>query len=821
MSDKTHPDNESDPFARVSLTDGAAASFMDKIIEHPTKPHTMQQPMSQETVRHRQSPPQDEINLTRILYMVLGHWYLILLAITIAFAGAYLYLRYKLPVYRVSATVMIEDETYASYYGSESLLEGFGLQPVSNILDNQIQILSSYTLVSKALDELPFDINYFYKGRIRSSSTYPNDPITVIPDSGSMPLNTEFALEYLDNNSFKLSVEESDFAVVAYFGAKIPYKNSSFTVLPHPENWNDRLKGQKIHFVFEDREGLIASYQSRLNVETTSDYGTIVKLSLEGTNKEKDRDFLNKLIEKFLNSSLEKKNQEASRVIEFIDEQLIGISDSLMITENKLQDFRSRNRVMDISAQGTQIIEQAVKLEDEKARLILEANYYDYLTKYLAEGSTQETPVAPATMGITDPMLTRLVEELATLQTEYLSGPTSERNPIMVQLSVKIKNTQQSLRETLKNLIQANQIAQSENSEQIRTLNTEAAGLPVTEQQLLGFERKYKLNDELYTFLLEKRAEGQIQKASNTPDNELVDPARSEGQIAPKAQRVYLMALMLGLGVPVSLLLVADFFNNKVTSEDELRRITSLPVTGHIPHSDFEKQTVVLSEPGSGVAESFRSLRTRLQFFIRETRSPVILVTSSMPGEGKTFTAINLASAYSISGKKSVIVGFDLRKPKLYSDFNLSNESGVSTYLIGKHSLKEIIQTTEFPNLHLITAGPIPPNPAELASSEKTKELIRDLKKLYDYIIIDSAPIGTVSDSYAVAQMADATLLIVRHGKTIKNLLQSTLTEAKANEVKGLSVLINDMDMRSIAYRYSYYYGYGYKYEKEKSGKSL
>jgi capsular exopolysaccharide synthesis family protein len=274
--------------------------------------------------------------------------------------------------------------------------------------------------------------------------------------------------------------------------------------------------------------------------------------------------------------------------------------------------------------------------------------------------------------------------------------------------------------------------------------------------------------------------------------------------------------LLLGLGIPLAILLLADFFNNKIVSEEELKKLTSLSIAGHIPHNDKEFQTVVLKDTNSMVSEAFRSLRTRMQFFLKDAKSPLVLVTSSMPGEGKTFTALNLASAYSLTGKKTLLMGFDLRRPKLYTDFDLNNEKGVSTYLIGKDSLNDIIQKTEFPNLHLITAGPVPPNPAELAASEKMKELVAKLKEIYDYIIVDSAPIGTVSDSYAVAGLADATLLIVRHKKTLKNLLENTLSEAKANEVKGLSILVNDMDTRSLSYRYAYSYGYGYKYEKDK-----
>ena len=311
--------------------------------------------------------------------------------------------------------------------------------------------------------------------------------------------------------------------------------------------------------------------------------------------------------------------------------------------------------------------------------------------------------------------------------------------------------------------MRANNLARSEITEQIRTVNAQATALPVTERQLLGIERKFKLNDELYTFLLEKRAEAQIQKASNMPDNEIIDPSEADIlPVKPKKHLIYLLALMAGIGFPLVWILIADSFSNKVKEDEDIKRITDIPISGHIPHSRMKKNTVVLDEPGSSTAEAFRSLRSRMQFFTKEALTPVILITSSMPDEGKTFTAINLASVYSLIGKKTVLVGFDLRKPKIYTDFGLGNDNGVSTWLIGKDGLQDIIKETHYENLSVITAGPVPPNPSELIALEKTEELFKLLKENYECIIIDSSPIGIVSDSFHLSKLADTTILVVR-----------------------------------------------------------
>jgi tyrosine-protein kinase Etk/Wzc len=540
-----------------------------------------------------------------------------------------------------------------------------------------------------------------------------------------------------------------------------------------------------------------------MSVEKTSRTGTIVKLSLEGTNRTMDTEFLDKLCEIFLYNSLEKKNEEAVRTIQFIDDQLIGISDSLVITENKLQQFRSQHRVMNLSAQGQVIIDQAMSLENQKARLGVEANYYNYLADYLAKDNIGQAPIAPATMGITDPGLTKLVTDLADIQGQFYSKSLGEKNPLQSQLAQRLRNTKEALRETLNGVRRSNNMAMNEITEQIRTVNAQATALPVTERQLLGIERKYKLNDELYTFLLEKRAEAQIQKASNMPDNEVIDPSEADfTPVKPKGKLIYLFAIVAGLGFPFLWILFADTNDKKVRDDDDIKELTDIPISGHIPHSAIKKNTVVLEESNSQTTEAFRLLRSRMQYFTKETKSPAIIITSSMPEEGKTFTAINLAAVYSLIGKKTVLVDFDLRKPKIHTDFGLGNENGVSTWLTGKDSLENIIKGTPHKNLFIISGGPIPQNPSELTALERTDELLRLLKEKFECIIIDSSPVGTVSDAFHLATLADTCILIVRQNMTQKDIFENTINELKNSDIKSLSLLVNDLGPEYKRYRY-------------------
>jgi capsular exopolysaccharide synthesis family protein len=768
-----------------------------------------------------QKPQMEEVvDLRKLFFKLFSYWHYFVIALAVALICAWLYNRYATTRYRVTSTLLIEEDKKSSAIGTDQILKGFGLKSGMQNLDNQILILSSWSLIGRTLDSLPFGTEYYYRGRIKKASLYPKHPITVIQDTiGALPYDTEFKFKYLDNNKFTLdalSKDTNNFHIQASFGEKIKIMSGSFSIVCNNYKWFQDNMEADLYFILNSRSSLQENYKKRLKVAPASREATIVTLTLEGNNKEMDIDFLNKLATIFLNYNLDKKNKEANRTIDFIDNQLVGISDSLNITEGNLQKFRSSKMVMNLSAQGQVIIDQAMKLENDKARLVIESNYYSYLAEYLSKDNVGEVPIAPATMGITDPGLSRLVMDLAEVQGQYYSKSLGDKNPMQAQLAQRLKNTKDALKETLNGVKRANELAMRENRDQIVTVNSKAAALPVTERELLGIERKFKLNDVLYTFLLEKKSEAQIQKASNTPDNEIIDLAMPEKDpVSPKTFLSYLIAIIAGFGLPFVWIMLADTFNYRVRDEEDIIKITDMPISGHVPNSKFKSPNVVFEEPHSYVAEAFRSLRSRMQFFTKEIISPVILITSSMPEEGKTFTAINLAAAYSLMGKKTVLVGFDLRRPKIFTDFGIDNDQGVSTWLIGKDNLDDILKKTTYENLNIISAGPVPPNPSELTSSGKTDELLKLLKERFDCIIIDSPPIGIVSDTFYLAAKADTCLIIVRMNKTSKDMIERTVNDLKISDIKNSSLIINDIGAEVKGYGYSGKYGYGYGMEKK------
>ncbi|HNW38032.1 MAG TPA: hypothetical protein PKJ75_04185, partial [Methanosarcina vacuolata] len=596
-----------------------------------------------------------------ILSLVLKNWYWFVITAIFALIFVRFYVKHTLPVYRTSTTVLINETEDSRYSGNAQILQGLGLPGGLSNLQNQIMILRSITLTESTLKELPFEVDFYTKGLRNKISIYPGVPLRIgYENENPIPRDTEFLISYLGDLRYMIESQSDYFPYqkIASFGDSLEIQGEKFMIECRNEEWFRLNEGKKLYFTVHSRIRLIRSFTERINVQLMSKDGSVLIISMNGTNRAKDMDFLNKHIEGFQAISLYKKNVEAERRIQFIDNQLVGISDSLSLTENRLQQFRSSNRVMDLSAQGQAIIQQVTELENERARLSLEANYYDYLSDYLSKEESGEIPIIPITMGITDPGLTRLVEELADLQGQLSARGAKEMNPLQRNLEQRVRNAKDALRETLNGLRRANSLARSENQAQINRSNSQASSLPVTERQLLGIERKFRLNDELYTFLLEIRAEQEMQKASNRSDSEVIDPAdaRFSALISPNVMKLGLMSLFGAFGITFLVIYLNSLYSKKLKDED-IRLLSNLPVVGNVPHNTKKINTIVFDDPNSTIAESFRLLRSRMQFFTKESKQPVILVTSTMPEDGKTFTAINLASVYSMLGKKTVLVG--------------------------------------------------------------------------------------------------------------------------------------------------------------------
>jgi capsular exopolysaccharide synthesis family protein len=527
-------------------------------------------------------------------------------------------------------------------------------------------------------------------------------------------------------------------------------------------------------------------------------------------------DFLNGLIANYQEYNLEKKNATATRTIEFITEQINGITDSLRTAERQLEKFKNENVLTDLSGEALRLYQKAEEVEKEKMELAIRQNYYKYLLDYIKTNPTMDQVILPSSVGLNDEILSDLISKMVDLQLDMKLMLSQDKleNPIVNERKKRISELKENILESVRNQQSVDKIKQGYLEQELKTLEKSLDRLPGAERKLVSITRNYTLLENLYIFLLQKRAEAGISRASTVSDIEVVNPPRAGVFISPQPVRNYLIAAFAGISVPVLIFVLLEFFNTRVQSREDIEKLTKIPFIGGVGHKRDSDNQVVLKAPKSAIAESFRALRSNLNYFIGNRDQAVFLITSSISGEGKTFSSINLASVFALSGRRTLIIGADMRRPKIFADFGLSNQAGLSNYLAGLSGFSEVVQKTVHENLDLVSGGPVPPNPSELLLTKGMDDFILEAKKHYSYIIIDTPPLGIVTDAFILTKYADHTLFIVRQDYTPKILLRNAEEFYSSGKLKNISLFLNDVFRSGPGYGYSYGgYGYAYGYD--------
>lgn len=791
--------------------------------------------MQNETTNYKpqQSTDEQSIDIKQLIYICLSHWYLFVIFVVLALAVGFVINRYKPSVYQTSGTVLIKsDQTFDPTSLMTNLNTG-----KSNV-ENEIAILRSYSLAERTIKKMNLEVTYSEKGRVSTVELYKTAPFTVEFDR-SVPQAVGLTYEITGFNSETFSLHGTSEFLTKYDyvlcqtlqssplkvdiitdckqGEWIDNGYNRFRIVLN-ENYNpERDNTRKLFFRLNSYPSLVKQLSS-YTVSATSKQSSVVSIVMNGSNPAKIVEFTNMLMNEYVNRGLEKKNMVSENTIRFIDEELTGIQESLGSAESELKEFRTQNDLMNLDMQATQIYNNLQALERERAEMTVNVKIYKRLQDYIKEQiDDPENLAAPSTMGIADPLLNQLVRDLVTLsQTKATQLLTqTEQHPQIVKLNEQIVTTKKTLLETINNLVINAEMSLDEINKRIAKAVSETKVLPAKQQQLINYQRNFNFNDETYKYLMQRRAEAQILKASNTPDNEVLDVARLERtvRIAPRTSMNYLIALILGLLIPAVYLFLKDFFNVSISDRKDVEKLTSYPIVGQVAQTNSKDPLVVVNSPKSPIAESFRSIRTNVEFITQGKNQSIILVTGDMQSIGKTFNAINVASIYALYGKKTVLLGFDLRKPKLFKEFGLNNNIGLSSFLSNKEPFESIIQsTTAIPSLDIITSGPIPPNPAELIASEKCDELFKLLRERYDYIIIDTPPVGLVTDAFLLMKHSDVNLFIVRQGVTNKNIFGTIIKDMESRGLK-MSIVLNGIQTnKGYGYGYGKKYGYGYGY---------
>jgi tyrosine-protein kinase Etk/Wzc len=770
------------------------------------------------------------------------------LCVLLLLITAFIINKFAVTKYKNYTTLLISENNENSFLNSpNNMMMGFDLFSGQNNIENEVEILQSFSLVKNVIKELDMKTSYrSFKNSVISNllfdtpfckkkELYSESPIRVIIDPSKpqaayinfrvvflnedeffieTPGNATVLYNFIDDEVVQFVSDMPSFKGKYEFGKEINTKYFSFSIIKNDGIDPNFTKDNNLYFFFNNINDLTLHCLENLNAESTSQTSAMIKITYKDRNPQMVTDFLNALTSLYLERNMEKKNKIALNTVDFIDSQISNIADSLSSAEFKLKSFKSAHNVMDLSFQGQQIIEKLSDLETERDNLTVQKQYYSYLKNYLSSNTEASQSLAPpSSMKVSDPILTNLITQLLTLhseKTKILRTNANQDNLYLRDINIQIDNLKKTISENVNNTLNTINNSIKEVDYRMSSLSNQISQMPKTELQLKGIERKFTLNDNIYTFLLQKRSEAQIARASSMPDYEIIDPARISvtGIVSPKKKLNYIIALFLGLLLPTSVIMLRDFLNNKIIDPAEVEALTKFPIIGKVFHNFRRTKLVVNDRPNSSVTESFRAIRTNFEFFSDGGKKQVLLVTSATSGEGKTFCSINLASVFALNGHRTVLLEFDLRRPKIHEEFGSSNMIGINSYLIGKAIIEDIIMPTHIENLDLVSAGPAAPNPAELISSERTGEFIEKLKEMYDYIIIDSAPAGIIAETYILMKYSDINIFVVRMDKTIREAFINTSKAFENNKFTNVSILLNDLNVK----RESYKYGYDNKY---------
>lgn len=770
---------------------------------------------------------EDSFDFKRYLSLFISNWYWFAIALIISLSVAYGINRWSEEVYTVSSTLMIKDDKLGDISsGVANIFPGAEAYKNQQNLKNEIGILKSYSLNYRVMEELPeFHVVYIAVGKrgFAELRMYKRSPFVVVYDSlEKQSIGVKVGIRILSENRYRLEIDgDRNFEKDLAFGEHFKEMGFDFAIVPrkgYKINY-DPDGSNRYYFFFTTPASLANGYRGKLSVAPIEEDASLVTLSTSGYVPEQEADYLNKLMEVYIKFGLEFKNMTASQTMDFIDNQLGTISDSLHIAETNLERFRLVNRLIDISREGSMIQNKLEQIDGERTALLLKRNYYEYLKEYIDSKKESGDIVAPSVMGVSDQILMKMVDELSSLQKQkkQMSMNLHESTEPAKVLEANIINARLAISENISSGILTIDSSLANVNKRMLEVEKEIRKLPSTERQMINIQRKFDINNTVYTFLLEKRAEAGIAKASNVPDNRIIDYAGSysTSRISPKKKQNYTMAIAFGLMIPILLILLIDYLNNKIIDKKDIEKATKIPIAGYISHNQPGTETPVLQHPGSTLAESFRSVRTNLRFFLRDTNCPVISVTSTVSSEGKTFISANLATIISMGGKKVLLTDLDMRRPRTHRIIGISNDKGLSNFLSGELKFEEVLNQTEIENLWYTPSGPVPPNPAELIDSKRMKDFIEKARKQFDYIILDTPPVAIVTDALLISPATDLYLFVVRQRYSSKNTLELIEELRQSGKVSNAGIILNDISLTGYygyGLRYGYSAGYGYYY---------
>lgn len=781
----------------------------------------------------------EKFDFQAFFFKYIIHWPYIVACVLLSLALAFIYLRYQVPVYVVSSSVLIKEDDKKNANNALATMQDFGMLSMTSNFDNEIQIMQSRTLIKKVVSRLNLFINIAEKRAFGYAlPLYKNAPLDVFmtaEEADKLTGNVRLELTYqpggllLVQATYLENGKEQE--VVQSFG-KLP------AVLPTPAgvitiSRNESVPIPQNTFTLEASistpTATAAGYSSALTIEPVSKTSTIASISLKNTHRQRAIDFTNTLVALYNQDTNTEKNEVAQKSADFIEERIGIINSELGTTESELADFKQRSGLTDLSSDAQLALQESSKYEQQYTENATQISLVNYLRDYINRPANNNE-VIPANVGLSDVNLTSVIEQYNNLimERKRLLRTSSESNPAVINLNTGIEAMRHNVKTAVNSVLKGLQITRNDISRQARKYESRISNAPKQEKEFMTISRQQEIKATLYIMLLQKREENAITLAATANNGRIIEePMGSGAPVSPNTRMIYMIAFAFGIGIPVAIIYVRNLLRFRIEGHLDAEKLTTVPIIGDIPLAESPNgpsSSIVVRENDNDImAETFRNLRTNLLFIMGDPDKKVILVTSTISGEGKTFLASNLAVSLALLGKKVLLIGLDIRKPGLNKIFSIpQKQKGITQFLSAPQStdLHALIQPSgTTPNLSLLPGGAIPPNPTELLARQTLDHAIGILRREYDYIVMDTAPIGMVTDTQIIARTADVSIYVCRADYTHKTDYKLINELQERHRLPGLCTAINGLDMKKKKYGYYYgygtygkYYGYGKKY---------
>jgi capsular exopolysaccharide synthesis family protein len=764
----------------------------------------------------------DTLNIRDEIEKYLVYWKWFLLFTVLSVSMAFLYLRYATPQYSATTTILIKDNNKSGISTELAAFEDLGIVggSSSNNPDNEIEILKSRRVIGRVIDSLNFDVSYFVEGRLKLIEVYKRSPVLFTflkKDTGLFLKGAMITLLIGEDNSFSIKDAKGVFFIKGNFNELLESELGFFKVVRNPKMGAKDIVGKEVIIKITPKNSLINSYKGRLTIASVDKNSSIIKLSLTDAVSEKSKDFLNELVRQYNIDAIIDKNEISSKTKDFIHNRLKSVGKELAVVQDHIKDFKRKTGFIGVSDEGALILESLAINNADIFALETQIKLSKWIEKRISSQSSKEE-LLPTNLGFENVSITTAItnyNELIMSRNRLVSN-AGEKNPQLIELQKQIINIKLNLKQNLKNLTTSLQLQYEELKKEQSRISSKQATIPIIERGYIDIARQQEIIASLYSYLLKKKEEIAISLAVSVTNAKIIDVAYgSNSPVAPKRQIIYLSALLLGVLIPFIVLYLKHLLNTKIHTRKDIEDLTTIPFIGDIPHSNSDSKIVIENDSRTSVAEAFRLIRTNLDFMLpnkADASGKTIFITSTTSGEGKSFVSINLAVALSISNKKVLLLGMDLRAPKVIKYLGLPERKGVVNYITNNElNLSDIrFSIPTIKGLDIISSGVIPPNPAELLLHPRVQGLFNEVKNDYDFIIVDTAPVTLVTDTLLVSKYADMTLYVTRANFLDKRMLNVVQTLYREKKLTNMAIVLNDTKMTR-----GYGYSYGYSYDEE------